>query len=377
VLSVLLINDAVDSDDAVAKIDLYTRKPAPEELAEQEPDAASLEEVAITFVPAEKIQPPATGESGKPPKEQKFIYADGSQKVEDPLHAETAFISSQSMRAASTAAPDANGNPNRISQDGVDIPVLALNSRDFAAGGESPPPPSPAAPPQPAEAVSPPPAAEVSRTESKPAPAPAEDRPPDPKNSVKTNDPLAPAPSDKPRDQTTDAPPLRDRPPEALPLAKALAPSTKTSKPRDPVAPSSKPSTAAKKTSLSSVKSKSLGAIALRAGEASEDAKDTPEGRYRSIIHERVGALWSAKLAGVRGLAGAGVVEVEYDIDMRGAVSGVKLVDPGKANAVLEDVCLTAIIKVKLPPPPEEMLKELRDPLSSGKLHCTFTFYRL
>jgi hypothetical protein len=137
-----------------------------------------------------------------------------------------------------------------------------------------------------------------------------------------------------------------------------------------------KPSSASK-TSVSSVKSKSLGAIALRAGEASEDSKDTPEGRYRSIIHERVGTLWNSKLAGVRGLAGAGVVEVEYDIDMKGAVSGVKLVDPGKANAVLEDVCLTAIIKVKLPPPPGEMLRELRDPLSSGKLHCTFTFYRL
>ena len=71
------------------------------------------------------------------------------------------------------------------------------------------------------------------------------------------------------------------------------------------------------------------------------------------------------------------MVEVEYDIDAKGNVSGVKLVDPGKANAVLEDVCLTAIIKVKLPPPPEEMLRELRDPLSSGKMHCTFTFYRL
>ena len=111
----------------------------------------------------------------------------------------------------------------------------------------------------------------------------------------------------------------------------------------DPVAPSAKPGNQAKP-SLNSLKSKSTGGVALRADEASEDAKGTAEGRYHNLIKERVGALWSAKLAGVHGLAGNGVVEVEYDIDAKGAVSGVKLVDGGKANAVLEDVCLTAII---------------------------------
>ncbi|HEX2747754.1 MAG TPA: hypothetical protein VHM91_07135 [Verrucomicrobiales bacterium] len=381
VLSVLLLNEATDSDDAVAKIDLYTRKPIPEDVSEKEA-AASEPEVAVTIVRSDAgeagkplkalpVEPDLTG----PAKSTRFIYADGSQKVQAPLNEATALISAQDMRAASTAAPTAGSDPNRISQEGSDIPVFSLNTRSYVAGGEQPAPPPPTEPARPAE-PSPPEPVEEPPPAPPPTPPAAQERPPEPQNPVKTTDPLAPAPAEKPQEKTRDPLELRDRPPDPIPLSKTPRPPVKRTRPMDPVAPSTKPGNPAKP-SLSSLKSKSTGGVALRSDEASEDAKGTAEGRYHNIIKERVGAMWSAKLAGVHGLAGNGVVEVEYDIDAKGTVSNVKLVDGGKANAVLEDVCLTAIIKVKLPPPPEEMLRELRDPISGGKIHCTFSFYRL
>jgi outer membrane biosynthesis protein TonB len=380
ILSVLLINDTIDSEDAVAKIELYTRKPLPEEQENKDSDTELPDEVTITFVPGAGIPevktPPADTLKPEPPgsdaKKKKFVYADGSQPVEAPLNEDTAFLSAQNMRAASTAAPDPNGDPDRMSQDGVDIPVFSLNTREYSEGQDSSPPAPPVRAQDSVDPPSspPPPPPDPVKQEIAPPPPKEEDRPPDPKDTVKTSDPLAPAPADKPKEKIAETPPMRERQPETKPLDRTPPLTVRKALPVDPVTPKAKPS-------FSSKKSKSLGAIALRAGQASEDAKDTAEGRYQNIIKERVAMLWNAKLAGVRGLAGAGVVEVEYDIDSKGAVSGVKLVDPGKANAVLEDVCLTAIIKVKLPPPPEELLRELRDPLSSGKLHCTFTFYRL
>jgi outer membrane biosynthesis protein TonB len=282
--------------------------------------------------------------------------------VADPLNRKTAYASNQTMRAASTAAPTPGADPNRISQDGDEIPALILNTRDFIPGG------GPEGLPQP------PPSEMVETRPALPADAPDnEERPPDPKNAVKTDDPLAPAPAnEKNHDHPVIEPPLRDRSPD--PLSLADAPSIR--KIQDPVTPGGNSPHQAKG-SVSSVKTKSIGAVKLRAGEAGADAVDSPVGRYQAVVRERVGAILNARLAAVRGLAGAGVVEVEYDIDAKGNVSGVKLVDPGKANAVFEDVCLTAIIKVKLPTPPDEWLSELRDPLSSGKVHCTFTFFRL
>jgi outer membrane biosynthesis protein TonB len=128
---------------------------------------------------------------------------------------------------------------------------------------------------------------------------------------------------------------------------------------------------------VSSVKTKTQGALAIQGDQSSVDAKDSPEGRYNSAVYERVGLLWNSKLAAVRGIAGIGSVEVEFDIDPNGRVSNVRLVDPGKANPVLEDLSLSSIINAKLPAPPESMQREMRDALTGGKLRRKFTFTRL
>ncbi len=416
VLSVLLINEAIDSDDAVAKIDLFTRKPAPGQTDPSAvPDPEAVPDVTVTFLaqapspglpakpleaapaPPEELTPESAAAAQK--KGEIMIYQDGSRPEQAPSNADTPFISNRNMRASSAAAATPGADPHLITQQGADMPFLALRNSDFAAAREAAAaPPAPAAPsapdpvpPAPPVPDTPPPTPPVETamndTPPPPAPepappeAPAEDqRPPEPAKAVPTENPLAPAPALKPEVVRKPQPaiPYREPLPDSISLTRKPQPVPSIKKPA-PVAAAnpSRPAPSPVKLSLSSRKTKSEGSAGGEGGGDSVDARDTPEGRYQSIVYERVGAIWNNRLAGVRSVAGVGVVEVEYDIDAKGTVSGVKLVDPGKSNAVLEDVCLTSIIKVKLPPPPEEMQRELRDPLSGGKIRCKFTFYRL
>ena len=277
-----------------------------------------------------------------------------------PLNANTPFISSQNMRAAATSAPRAGADPNLINQDGIGDAGLSLTTRDFVPGHE--------------KELSPPPATDpVVSTESAPPP-PDNQRPPEPDAVVKTADPLAPAPADP-------VVKMRERPPETLTLTQGAdsppRPKTPPVPPRDPAVSNPARSQAGRNPLTSSVKTKSTGGMAVRGDENSVDARDTPEGRFIATMHERIGLLWNSRLATVHSLAGTGVVEVEFDIDVNGRIANVRLVDPGKANPILEDVCLTSVIKAKLPPLPASLKRELDDPLSGGRLHRKVGFYRI
>lgn len=346
-----------------------------EEAAEPE-----LQEVTVSFLsldPApEKLpnRPPPTPSPASPPSGNRTVRPQEDQPALAPLNTDTPFISNQNMRAATTSAPLPGADPNRINQDGHEIPGFSLTTTNFTPGSEA----QPASASRPSEPDVPPPDSPdpVTAAESQPPPPAQNERPPEPSATVKTDDPLAPAPAVKPAESLT----MRETTPEGLALNKAAAaparPKSPPAKPRDPIAAKSNPGQVSRSPVLSSVKTKSAGAMSIRGDKASVDALDTPEGRYNNAVYEQVGLLWNSRLATVRGLAGLGTVEVEFDIDPKGRVSNVKLVDPGKANPVLEDVCLTSIIKAKLPSPPVEMQRELGDPLSGGKLHRKFTFHR-
>lgn len=359
-------------------------RPDTVEKAEDETDpAASLPDVEVAFLPSvlpplEKLKPEAVAAALPPPQSGKrVVLSRPGQPPLTPTNADTPFISSQNMRAASTTAPVLGADPNMISQEGFDLPAFSLTAADFAEAGAGkeatvlPDNPVPAS--TPATSLTNP-LRPAERPDEPPLQAADAQRPPEP-NIVKTSDPLLPAPPEKAIQQ----PAMRERTPEALPLAKAdpapPRPQSREIPPSDPV--SSTPANPAKRASVSSVKTKSMGAIEVRGTESSVDAKDTPEGRYASIVHERVGLIWNRKLTAVRGLAGLGTVEVEFEIDVNGRVSNVSLVDAGKANPVLEDVCVSAIVAAKLPPPPPEMQPEMRDPISGGRLRRKFTFHRL
>lgn len=332
-----------------------------------EPETREVEVSFLSIPPdAEKLtlKPAPAPPPASPPSGRMTIRPREDQPALAPLNSDTPFISHQNMRAAATSAPKPGADPNMINQEGHDGPGLSLTTTGFIPGSDVEAPPDSPDP--------------VAATESQPPPPPPQnDRPPDPVAVVKTEDPLAPAPATKPAESLT----MRESPPETLTITKAAEvparPKTSAAPPRDPVSARPDPGKVRRTPVLSSVKSKSAGALAIRGDQPSLDARDTPEGRYNNSVYEQVGLLWNSRLATVRGLAGMGTVEVEFEIDLKGRVSNVRLVDPGKANPVLEDVCLTSIIKAKLPAPPVEMLRELGDPLSGGKLHRKFTFHRL
>ena len=355
--------------------------PALAEALSDESNDPEMQEVEVSFLSLvqqhEKLLPPSPETPPAPsPTGNKTIRPQEDQPALAPFNKDTPFISSQNMRAASTSAPKAGADPNLINLDGNEGAGLSLATRNFSPGSEAQPasastPPEPPAPP----AASPESPDPVMAAKSQ-AP-PANERPPDPAAAVKTSDPLAPVPADKPPEPIA----MRETLPEPLALTKpADAPVRQKSPPvtpRDPLSGKPNPAQVSRSPVVSSVKSKSAGALAVRGDRDSLDARDTAEGRYNNTVYERVGLLWNARIATVRGLAGRGSVEVAFDIDAKGRISNVRLEDPGKANPILEDACLSAIIKAKLPPPPAEMQRELNDPLSGGKLRRKFSFQLL
>jgi outer membrane biosynthesis protein TonB len=377
-----------------------------EEVKEEEPvKEETVQEVAIELVPVEDEEKREEEKEKEKVEEEKrgavaakkqFVLPNGAVAERDPSRKKPAFISSQNMRAASTAEADPDADPNLISQEGYDLPMLSLNAVDFKDGVEDSTSEMEARASETAvEAV--PPDQVVEKT---PADVIA-DRPPEVQRPVamppveaagvvraevrdeeRTNNPAAPLPE---RREEVKEVKVRERPPEVKVKEldagerppgpkvkpKAVKPAAlPVPKERDPLNLSGKPR-------VEEVRTKSRGGVTERGDQGSVDAEATPEGRYAKVIHERVGLVWNRKMSTIRGLTGVGSVEVEFEIDPEGRISGVQLVDPGKANPILEDVCLSAIMAAKLPPPPQELIEEMREPLTGGKMRRRFTFHRL
>ncbi len=338
----------------------------------EEPPLPELAEVEVTFVspeellksPPEKTSPPRPPEAApeKPPG-RVHVVASEDMPALAPFETDSPFISDRNLRAASNSAPVPGANPLVPHQEGVDLPGLSLFNAQPSSGSVKPQPrPSPPV---------------TAQTTPAPQPEPQpEDRPPETAAMVQTNDPSAPAP---PR-ETPKTPAMRERPPEPLAMTEIPArpePKSQLRPPEDPETQSTKGQATGPRPVVSSVKTKVEGGIAIRGPRSSVDAKDTPEGRFFSAMHDRIGLIWNSRLAMNRGIAGTGSVEVEFDIDIHSRISNVRLVDPGKANPILEDICLTSVIKAKLPPLPPSMKREVQDPLNGGKIRRKVTFHRL
>jgi len=335
-------------------------------------ETPELAEVEISFIPAEELLPsppekPKLPDAERKPPEQPpgrlHVVASEDMPALAPFESDTRFISDRNLRAASTTAPVAGADPAIPNQDGVELPGLSLFHARPTSGSIKPQPrPSPPVLAQTPPAPQPPP--------------PEENRPPEAAATVQTDDPDSPAP----RPDAPKTPALRERPPDPLALTELNPrPQLRTNHrpPEDPEPQSTKGQAAGPRPVVSSVKTKVTGGVAIRGGESSVDAKDTPEGRFLSAMHDRIGLIWNSRLAMNRGLAGTGSVEVEFDIDTSARISNVRLVDPGKANPILEDICLTSVIKARLPPLPPSLKREAEDPLNGGKIRRKVTFHRL
>ena len=115
------------------------REEEKEEVVEKE----TVEEVAIELVPVEEEKREEEKEEKVEEEKRRavaakkqFVLPNGAVAERDPLRKNPAFISSQNMRAASTGEADPDGDPNRISQEGYDLPMLSLNAVDFKDGVE-------------------------------------------------------------------------------------------------------------------------------------------------------------------------------------------------------------------------------------------------
>lgn len=363
---------------------------------EEEPEVAvSFLNLELPELPPETVLPESQPAAPRAPA-KRLVLAPSNHAVRDPQQRDTAFVSSQNMRAASLREATSGADPRVGSREGLDERRLSLANSAFSEGNEPQPPPAPARSAQEPSVLLTPPDPVTAPVESSPPPpqtaaAPAAgQRPPESQTPV-TADPLGPATGETPPDRP-DQPPAKDtaaREVQKTPEEESKEPRMRETvlkpvnaavqkpKPRAvPVDPVQSPRQAdGRSRTMSAVRTRAAGGATER-GADSVDALDTPEGRYFKAVHDVINPLWNRKLSTVRGLTGTGVVEVSFEIDARGKVSNVRLVDPGKANPVLEDVCLTSIISARLPRPPEVFQGELKDPLSNGKIRHSVSFYK-
>lgn len=337
----------------------------------------------------------------KPAPATEFVNNPDDQPEQTPVDEATRFISSRNMRAASEEAAVAGGVEGLVTQQGIDKPFLDLRDADFRDGEAGQPadrPPETPVPPMPAAEASPPPSPvmppnrEVAALSDPPVAAP--------------ENPSAEKPQDTPPERTEETPPAdspkRPADPTTIPESptssreEAAPPAFRDSQAETliplPETPARRPAPTAPQTRpaplpltripdrvpdnfyKAGTKTAKLAGTISNKGESSLDAKATAEGRFGKTIRTAIEKNWRRRMLSFSGLANPGLVEVEFEVDAKGRISNVKLANPGEANPVMQDCALSAVIDAKLPPPPAELLEELQDNLTGGRMRCSFSF---
>lgn len=326
------------------------------------PASATLPDIVTLVLSPESVPAPDA-------PERQMVLSPDDQPETAPEDDATRFISSRDMRAASEEPPSPDGLAGRATQQGLDKPYLDLRDSDFRDGEAAPDrPPAPPVAPAPESTPPPPEPAPKSVSQEKTEETPPETKPaPDPPTPLASS--TAP--------ETTPAPPaFRDNAAETLlPLPDAAATRPTGRKPAVSPPPLTRIPDRIPETSYRPGlrKSKSLGTISNK-GPSSVDAKATAEGRFGKTIRTAIEKTWRRRMLTLSGLANPGLVEVDFEVDVKGRISNVKLANPGEANPVMQDCALSAVIDAKLPPPPPELFEELRDSLTGGRMRCSFSF---
>lgn len=135
------------------------------------------------------------------------------------------------------------------------------------------------------------------------------------------------------------------------------------------------PQPAAAPARVSTVKAKSEGDIQER-GLAARDTRAGAIGKFNKTQKSLFDARFEENRRGVKGYVGNGLVEVEYDIDLQGRISNVRIANPEEANSIFQDLALTAVLTSKCPPLSPELIRELGDAIVDGKVRRTYGFFR-
>ena len=258
------------------------------------------------------------------PKNAPMTTVDPSRKSAVAPKEKTFEANENSIAAAEKAATSDNPLPG---QDGKDRPFMNLDTHEnsFATAGAAPQPkPRPSTPPKkeptPNETV--PPAAQT--------PAPNE-------LALLTQTPT-PIPSPAQSEQNTENPAPTETPtPTPIPV-------------ETPPAPASSYRDFQEKTIV-------RGGITNR-GRSAVNAIGTPQGRYKKLLEDAIGARWYHYIDERADLISIGTTSVTFEIQADGSVHNLRMVE-NTANEASASIALRSIQETKFPPIPDDLLATL------------------
>ena len=302
------------------------------------------------------------------------------------------FQSDRNTRAASELPPADDADAPLPTQKGPDIPVVELANREYADGEPAEdralgdnvpelldPATSSAATTAVAQEAEPSPLAPRQEATGQETPEPGEDKAvreatsPRSAEDVFAQDPnsdLVVAAERKPIDvvetpketEIEDSPSERNRPRQGVaetpqetydPLADHRPPS-----PFRPALRPGSPEAVPDSFQPQTRKSEQRGTISNR-GSDSADAVDTPMGRYMRKVTSAIEREWNRKRVAKSDFVTFGNIRLKFYVDSDGKVKELQITNPGKANPIMQDFTLSAVLEAPIPPIPKNLLSDL------------------
>ena len=301
----------------------------------------------------------------------KSIRTNDDQLNPDVEPGDPKFISDRTTHAATEMAPDPNGDVNLPNQKGANSPVLDLVDRHFAKGEYSPEERINSRPANPLQPPAPPPTPAVAQV-----PQPAPPKPPTaPKELAPTEDPLSDLKTKSPLDTPKETAMKETKLDKLVPMETPPKTAANDQPKSTPAAPpsSSGPGTPRGKNpdaaTILTRKNTLRGGISNQ-GKAAVEALGTEQGKYLAKVESAISQKFTPACMRDRDRISYGAVQVEFDLNPRGAVENLRVTNPRETSPILQDIVLGVILESKIPPIP----KELNDYLIGDRLHITYGF---
>ena len=268
------------------------------------------------LVPVEEMPVELTLIAPPEPPKPSYVATSSSQEAAKPPS--RADFESDKNTAAASELP-ASGDAPLPSQNGEEIPALALENKEYTAGPQARPSTPSAA--------------------GEPSPAPAPEAVPTPRTQAQLAL-LDPAP---PRTQAR--PQVKEPPKEkaqAVPQTPGYQPQTRITRIR--------------------------GNISNR-GRSSVNASATPLGRYKKQLSDAIGSRWYYYVNDQIGLLNVGTLDVRFVVRESGKVERVEVVR-NSSNESFAACSVRAIMEAEIPPIPQEIVPMLE----GGRIEIEYSF---
>jgi outer membrane biosynthesis protein TonB len=171
--------------------------------------------------------------------------------------------------------------------------------------------------------------------------------------------------------------PQPSQPPQSTPQPTPISESEQlamlTSTPSPSVQPSVAPTPAQPPSGYRAEKQQTrlAGSITNR-GASAVNAVGTPLGQYQKMLYDAVGSRWYYYVGRQRDLVSIGTLRLVFSVDRDGRPQNLKVVE-NSSNESFANVCLQAVLEIKLPPIPEDVASTL--PPEGLDEEMSFTMY--